>query len=73
MHPQEAETLPISILKTFYSGVVKSILTYCISTWYCSMSEKKALQRIVRGAERIIRLSKNIFEVNIKISIPNIA
>ena len=54
-------SLPTSILRTFYSGVVESVivLTYCISTWYssCSMSDKKALQRIVRGAERAIRVS----------------
>ena len=52
-------SLPISILRTFYSGVVESVLTYCISTWYssCSMSDKKAMQRIVRGAEKVIRIS----------------
>ncbi|KAG7474480.1 RNA-directed DNA polymerase from transposon BS [Solea senegalensis] len=52
-------SLPPSILTTFYRGVVESILTYCISTWYssCSMSDKKALQRIIRGAERVIGVS----------------
>ena len=49
-------SLPTSILRTFYSGVVESVQTYCILTWYpsCSMSDKKALQRIVKGAERFI-------------------
>ena len=52
-------SLPISILRTFYSDVVQSVLTYCISTWYssCCMSDKNALQRIVGGAERVIRVS----------------
>ena len=44
-------SLPTSILWTFYNGVVESVLTYCISTWYssCSISNKEDLQRIVRG------------------------
>ena len=52
-------SLPISILGTFYSDVVESALMYGISTWYssCSMSDKEALQRIVRGAERFIWVS----------------
>ena len=52
-------SLTIRILRTFYSGVVKTVLTCYISTWYssCSMSDKKALQRIVRGAERVIGVS----------------
>ena len=52
-------SLPISILRTFYSGVVESILMYFISTWYssCSTSDKKVLQRIVKGAERVIGVS----------------
>ena len=52
-------SLPISILRTFYSGVVVSGPTYCILIWYssCSMSDKKAMQRSVRGAERVIGYS----------------
>ena len=56
----EQASLPISILRTFYSVVLVSVLMmYCFSTWYsnCSVSDKKALQRIVRGAERVIRVS----------------
>ena len=51
-------SLPSSIFRTFYSGVVESVLTYWISTWYSSlnMSGKKALQRIVREAERVNRV-----------------
>ena len=55
-------SLPINILRTFYIGVVESVLMYCILTWYssCSMSDKKALQRIVRGSlEFSSPLSKN--------------
>lgn len=52
-------SLPTKILRTFYRGVVESVLTYCGSTWYssCSVSDKKALQRIVRGAEGVIGVS----------------
>lgn len=44
-----------AILKTFYSGAIESVLTQCISVWYGNSSNKdcKALQRIVRLAERI--------------------
>lgn len=36
-------SLPTNILRTFYDGVVESILTYGISTWYssCSVSDNK--------------------------------
>ncbi len=44
-----------SILKTFYSGTIESVLTKCISVWYGNSSSQdcKALQRVVRLAERI--------------------
>ncbi len=44
-----------TILKTFYSGTIESILTQCISVWYGNSSSQdcKALQRVVRLAERI--------------------
>ncbi len=44
-----------TILKTFYSGTVESVLTQCISVWYGNSSSQdcKALQRVVRLAERI--------------------
>ncbi len=44
-----------TILKTFYSGTIESVLTQCISVWYGNSSSKdcKALQRVVRLAERI--------------------
>ncbi len=44
-----------AILKTFYSGAVESVLTQCISVWYGNSSNQdcKALQRVVRLAERI--------------------
>ncbi len=44
-----------AILKTFYSGAIESLLTPCISVWYGNVSNQdcKALQRVVRLAERI--------------------
>ncbi len=44
-----------AILKTFYSGSIESVLTQCISVWYSNASNQdcKALQRVVRLAERI--------------------
>ncbi len=44
-----------AILKTFYSGAIESVLTQCISAWCGNGSnlDCKALQRVVRLAERI--------------------
>ncbi len=44
-----------AILKTFYSGAIESVLTQCISVWYGNATNQdcKALQRVVRLAERI--------------------
>ncbi len=44
-----------AILKTFFSGAIESVLTQCISVWYGNNSNQdcKALQRVVRLAERI--------------------
>ncbi len=44
-----------AILKTFYSGAIESVLTQCISVWYGNTTNQdcKALQRVVRLAERI--------------------
>ncbi len=44
-----------SILKTFYSGAIESVLPQCISLWYGNASNQdcKALQRVVCLAERI--------------------
>ncbi len=44
-----------NILKTFYAGTIESVLTQCISVWYGNSSSQdcKALQRVVRLAERI--------------------
>ncbi len=43
------------ILKTFYSGTIESVLIQCISVWYSNATNQdcKALQRVVRLAERI--------------------
>ncbi len=45
----------LTILKTFYSGAKESVLTQCISVWYNNATNQdcKALQRVVRLAERI--------------------
>ncbi len=44
-----------TILKTFYSGTIESVLTQCIPVWYGNSSSQdcKAWQRVVRLAERI--------------------
>ncbi len=44
-----------AILKTFYSGAIESVLAQCISVWYSNATNQdcKALQRVVRLAERI--------------------
>ncbi len=44
-----------TILKTFYAGTIESVLSQCISVWYGNSSNQdcKALQRVVRLAERI--------------------
>ncbi len=44
-----------AILRTFYSGAIASVQTQCISLWYRNVSNQdcKALQRVVRLAERI--------------------
>ncbi len=44
-----------AILKTFYSGTIESVLIQCISLWYSNATNQdcKALQRVVRLAERI--------------------
>ncbi|KAK3523131.1 hypothetical protein QTP86_020215, partial [Hemibagrus guttatus] len=51
--------IPPLILTTFYKGTIESILSSCITAWYgnCTVSDHKTLQRIVRTAEKIIRVS----------------
>ncbi len=48
-------TVSPEILKTFYSGAIEIVLTQSISLWYGNISNQdcKALQRVVRLAERI--------------------
>uniref|UniRef100_A0A8C5EG57 Reverse transcriptase domain-containing protein n=1 Tax=Gouania willdenowi TaxID=441366 RepID=A0A8C5EG57_GOUWI len=50
---------PSSIMHTFYSGTIESIMSSCITVWYgaCTVSCRKSLQRIVRIAEKIIGVS----------------
>ena len=44
------------ILVNFYRCTIESILTNCISVWYnsCTVSDRKALQRVVKTAQYII-------------------
>ncbi len=44
-----------TILKTFYSGAIETVLTQCISVWYSNATNQdcKALQRVLRLAEHI--------------------
>ncbi|KAI5090163.1 gastrula zinc finger protein XlCGF28.1-like [Silurus meridionalis] len=51
--------LPPPILTMFYRGTIESILTSCITAWFgnCTISARKTLQKIVRTAGKIIRVS----------------
>ncbi|KAI3353618.1 hypothetical protein L3Q82_004814 [Scortum barcoo] len=56
---QEAEAgagLGSSVLTSFYRCVVESVLSSCIIVWHgsCSAAEKKALQRVVKAAQRTV-------------------
>ncbi|KAL0195769.1 hypothetical protein M9458_009341, partial [Cirrhinus mrigala] len=48
--------LPSKVLRNFYSCTIESILTGNILTWFgnSTMQDRRALQRVVRSAERII-------------------
>ncbi|KAI4905263.1 hypothetical protein NFI96_004837 [Prochilodus magdalenae] len=56
---QRKAHLPPPILTMFYRGTVESILSSCIIAWFgnCNASDRKALQRIVRTAGKIIGIS----------------
>ncbi|KAL0200139.1 hypothetical protein M9458_003326, partial [Cirrhinus mrigala] len=45
-----------AILVNVYRCTIESILTNCVTVWYgsCSVAERKALQRVVKTAQRII-------------------
>lgn len=47
--------LNISVLAAFYRCAVKSVLTSCITVWHgsCSAADRKAVQRVVKPAQRI--------------------
>ncbi|KAI4894933.1 hypothetical protein NFI96_022975 [Prochilodus magdalenae] len=44
------------LLVSYYRSGIESVLTYCISTWYssCSVAERRALQRVINTAQKII-------------------
>ncbi|KAI3354789.1 hypothetical protein L3Q82_004531 [Scortum barcoo] len=48
-----------SVLTSFYRCVVESVLSSCIIVWHgsCSAAEKKALQRVVKAAQRTVGCS----------------
>ncbi|KAK3513816.1 hypothetical protein QTP70_028871 [Hemibagrus guttatus] len=48
--------LPSKVLRNFYSCTIESILMGNIATWFrnSTMQDRRALQRVVRSAERII-------------------
>ncbi|XP_067289387.1 uncharacterized protein, partial [Pseudorasbora parva] len=47
--------LSSTIQVNFYHCAIESILTNCVTVWYgsCSIAERKALQRVVKTAQRI--------------------
>ncbi|XP_070400499.1 uncharacterized protein [Nothobranchius furzeri] len=49
--------LPLRVLRNFYSCTIESILTGNIITWFgnSTMQDRRALQRVIRSAERTIR------------------
>lgn len=55
---KKAELSP-QILRNFYLCTVESILTNCFTVWYgnCTMDDRKALQRVVKTAKKIIGTS----------------
>ncbi|XP_066531611.1 semaphorin-4A-like [Hoplias malabaricus] len=46
------------LLVSYYRCAIESVLTYCISTWYssCSVAERRALQRVISMAQKVIGL-----------------
>lgn len=44
------------LLVSFYRCTIETVLTYCICVWFssCTVAQKKALQRVVNTAQRII-------------------
>ena len=48
---------PPAIMTAFYRGTIESIITSCITVWggSCTENNRKALQRIVKSAGKIIK------------------
>ena len=44
------------LMVSFYRSIIESILTFCITAWYagCSAADRKALQRVIGTAQKII-------------------
>jgi hypothetical protein len=51
----KAEKMGSQILKKFYSCIIESVLTVCITTWYgkCTALDRKTVQRVVWMAQHI--------------------
>ena len=47
---------PQKLLVSFYRCLIESILTYCFCVWFasCTVAQKKALQRVIKVAEKVI-------------------
>ncbi len=50
------ENITQRLLVSFYRASIESILTYCICIWYtsCTVAQRKALQRVITTAQKII-------------------
>ena len=48
--------MPLKIVLVFYRSSIKSLLTYCVSTWYgsCTEADRVRFQRAVKAAQRIV-------------------
>ncbi|MEQ2288562.1 hypothetical protein AMECASPLE_023887 [Ameca splendens] len=60
LRKQKQTSLPVSSIltpsKPFYRALVECVFINCVSVWY-----RKALQRIVRGAEKILHSIHDLF------------
>lgn len=50
------EQLSKKLLVTFYRGFIESTITYCLCVWFasCTVADRRALQRVINTAERIV-------------------
>lgn len=50
-----SQQLSERLLVAFYRSSIESILSYCICVWFksCTVAEKRALQRVIKRAQKI--------------------